>query len=99
MERAKHNIYAQRSRVSTIFNVDVGTDCAENFCIEIIDTDDTTEIWLYFDAQGGFIYPKELMIKVPKGIDKDLIEELIVANADRWEKSYGDMYLKDEWNY
>ena len=75
MERAKHNIYAQRSRVSTIFNVDVGTDCAENFCIEIIDTDDTTEIWLYFDAQGGFIY------------------------ADRWEKSYGDMYLKDEWNY
>lgn len=99
MERTVQSIYTHTNRVSTILSISEGVAYAENFYIEMIDANDTTEIWLYFDAQSGFVYPKELMLIMPNGFEMKQIESLITANIDIWKKTYGDKYLKPEWNY
>ena len=99
MEKTMLDIYATISRVSTIFKADVEANCEENFYIELIDANDTVEVWLYFDAQSGFVYPKELMLKTPNSFEMKQIEALITVNIDVWKKTYGDKYLKPDWNY
>ena len=99
MKKATHSIYTHNNRVSTILKISEGADCAENFCIEMIEANDTVEVWLYFDAQNGFVYPKELMLKMPHGFDMGQIEDLLTVNLDAWKRTYGDKYLKPEWNF
>ena len=67
----------------------------ESFLVETLDTNEGTEIWLFYKLGDNAVYPKVYLMTAPKSFDCEAVRGLIEKNLGKWQLDYRKAYLAE----